>query len=119
VSPVVQLRSTVAANERRFGVAYQWSAPSEEYAARLDFVARANELDAALLLVVGEDDAPEFYESARRLGDALGDRAELITIPGMGHALAEEPGLEPAPQTPGAAAVDRHAVRWLQRHLAD
>jgi pimeloyl-ACP methyl ester carboxylesterase len=119
VSPVVQLRSTVAANERRFGVAYQWSAPSEEYAARLDFVARADELDAALLLMVGEDDAPEFHESARRLRDALGDRAELITIPGMGHALAEEPGLEPAPQAPGAAAVDRHAVRWLRQHLGD
>jgi hypothetical protein len=35
----------------------------------------------------------------------------------MGHALAEEPGTEPAPQTAHAAEVDRRAVAWLDRHL--
>jgi hypothetical protein len=35
----------------------------------------------------------------------------------MEHALAEEPGIEPAPQTPHAAAVDRLAVKWFQRRL--
>ncbi|MDQ3455639.1 MAG: hypothetical protein M3513_09325, partial [Actinomycetota bacterium] len=47
------------------------------------------------------------------------ERAELIVIDGMGHALAEEPGTEPAPQTAHAAEVDEHAVRWLRRHLVD
>jgi hypothetical protein len=35
----------------------------------------------------------------------------------MGHALAEEPGTEPAPQLPCAKAVDRLAVEWRRRHL--
>ena len=47
--------------------------------------------------------------------DATPERVELATVPGMAHALAEEPGIEPAPQTPHAAAVDRLAVQWFQR----
>ena len=43
--------------------------------------------------------------------------SRLETVPGMGHALAEEPGLEPAPQTAHAAAVDRIAAAWLGPHL--
>jgi hypothetical protein len=35
----------------------------------------------------------------------------------MGHALAEEPGIDPAPQSPQAAEVDRQAAGWLRRHL--
>jgi hypothetical protein len=35
----------------------------------------------------------------------------------MAHALAEEPGIEPAPQVPHAAEVDRHAVRWFRQYL--
>jgi hypothetical protein len=65
-----------------------------------------------------------FREPAAALRDALArryaeaDRVDLVTIPGMGHALADEPGLEPAPQNAHVAEVDRHAVRWLRRHLA-
>jgi pimeloyl-ACP methyl ester carboxylesterase len=120
VSPVVQLRAVVEAMERQYGVSYPWSARSEEVAGRLDFVARAAELgDAAVLLVVGEDDdVAGFREPAERLHAAIGPaRSELVMIPGMAHALAVEPGVEPAPQTPAAAAVDAHAVRWLRRHL--
>jgi hypothetical protein len=44
-------------------------------------------------------------------------RVDLIVVPRMAHALAEEPGLQPAPQTAPAVEVDRLAVGWLRRHL--
>jgi dienelactone hydrolase len=129
VSPVVQLRSVVGAMERRFNAPYSWSEASHEVARRLDFVARAEEItdrqrDPAVLLVVGEeDDVSGFRQPAVELRDALAerysapDRAELVLVPGMGHALAEEPGIVPTPQTEAAAEVDRLAVRWFRRHL--
>jgi hypothetical protein len=40
----------------------------------------------------------------------------LVEIPGMGHAFAEEPGLEAAPQTSEAARVDDVVVKWFQQH---
>jgi hypothetical protein len=36
----------------------------------------------------------------------------------MTHALAEEPGLQPAPQTAQAAQVDAALVDWFHRHLS-
>ncbi len=127
VSPLVQLKAVVDSFGRRFGWAYPWSGPSLEIARRLDFVARAAELarsEPAVLLVVGEDDDAEgFLQPASRLRDALTDayrdpdRVDLVVVPGMAHAMAAEPGDDPAPQTEHAAVVDRHAVAWLQRHL--
>ncbi|TQM14930.1 alpha/beta hydrolase family protein [Pseudonocardia kunmingensis] len=123
VSPVSRLESVVAAVGRLFGVEYPWSEPSLEVARRLDFVARAAEVAAcpATLLVVGaEDDEEGFRQPAARLRDALVQRSvttDLVVVPGMGHALAEEPGIEPAPQLPAAAEVDRLAVDWFTRHL--
>jgi pimeloyl-ACP methyl ester carboxylesterase len=129
VSPVVQLRSVVGAMERRFEAPYSWSEASEEVARRLDFVTRAEEIverqhEPAVLLVVGEeDDEAGFRQPAIELRNALAerysspDRAELVVVPGMAHALAEEPGIAPAPQIPAAAEVDRLAVEWLRRHL--
>jgi hypothetical protein len=35
----------------------------------------------------------------------------------MAHALADEPGVDPAPQVPHAATVDRHASAWLAARL--
>lgn len=116
VSPMVQLRRKIEAGERLFGFEYQWSAESEAVADRLDFVARAGELAAPAMLVVGEDDDRAFREPAAALASAW-QGSELVTVPGMGHALAEEPGVEPAPQTAHAAVVDRHAVGWFERHL--
>ena len=130
VSPVVRLRSMVAAMERRFGAPYGWSGRSEAIADRIDFVARAGEIvdrqqDPAVLLVVGEDDDVEgFRRPAIELRDALversgdRDRASVELVSGMGHALADEPGIAPAPQTAAAEQVDRLAVEWLRRHLA-
>ena len=124
VSPLVQLRAAVDAIGRQFGVSYPWSEPSLAVARRLDFLARADELAAhgepAVLLVVGEEDDQEgFRQPAARLRDALSARSEvdMVVVPGMVHALAEEPGMEPAPQTPHATEVDRLAVDWLGRHL--
>lgn len=128
VSPLVQLTAVVEANERHYDLTYDWSEPSRQVVRRLDFVARAGEIashgEPAMLLVVGDkDDAPGVREPAQRLQQELGarytdsSRAELVAIPGMGHPLAEEPGVEPAPQTAHAAQVDAHAVRWLARHL--
>ena len=38
-------------------------------------------------------------------------------VEGMAHAFADEPGVEPAPQTPQAVEVDRIATDWLNQHL--
>ncbi len=125
VSPAIQLAGVVAANERRFGVTYPWTEQSRAVAERLDFVARAGELvkrDAAVLLVVGAlDDEEGIRAPAEQLWQVLSghapDRTALTSIPGMAHALAEEPGLDPAPQTPQAARVDTVVAGWLHRHL--
>lgn len=125
VSPAIRLESVVARYERLWDFTYPWGERSRAVAERLDFVARADELaarDAATLLVVGAlDDAEGFREPAEQLREALArrspERAKLIEIPGMGHPLAEEPGLEPAPQTAHAAEVDAAVARWFGRHL--
>ena len=127
VSPLVRLRPTVDALARRYAVTYSWSQASSEVAARLDGVARVDELarrEPAVLAVVGADDDVEgFRRPAEQLHEALvaryadPSRVGLVVVPGMGHALAEEPGLEPAPQTAAAREVDRLAVDWFRRHL--
>jgi len=128
VSPVIQLAEVVAANERRFGVSYPWSDASRAVAARLDFVARAGELamrdpQPAILLVTGTEDDPAFPLQAQRLQHELRQRYKdpkrvgLISIPGMGHAFAAEPGVEPAPQTAEAKLVDAAVTDWFGRHF--
>ena len=128
VSPVIQLTEVVAANERRFGVSYPWSDASKAVAARFDFVSRAGELAArdaqpAILLVTGTEDDPAFLRQAQRLQAELRqrytnpERVGLTSIPGMGHAFAAEPGIEPAPQTAGAKLVDTALTDWFRRYL--
>ncbi len=117
VSPVTQLTALVAAMSARYGVTYGWSAESRAMAGRLDFVARAGEITVPTLLVVGEkDDQEGVLDPAAALHAALPGSA-LETVPGMAHAFADEPGVDAAPQTADAAAVDRLAVDWLRRHL--
>ena len=91
---------------------------SDAVAARLDFVDRAGEITAPTLLVVGADDDEEASSPPAAALRAALPGSELVTVPGMEHALAEEPGVEPAPQTESAAAVDRLATDWFRRHLA-
>jgi predicted esterase len=121
ISPALRLASVVAANERRFGVTYQWSEDARAVAAELDFVARAPELaqhGGRTLLVVGaEDDKEGIADPAEELAAALvaeGHEATVERIAGMAHAIADEPGLEPAPQTAVAAAVDEVVSAWLR-----
>jgi pimeloyl-ACP methyl ester carboxylesterase len=123
VSPAVQLEALVRAGERAFGMAYPWSDESLRQCAQLDLVARAGDIakrDVPVLLVVGDKDDDEFRVSAERMWQALSGAGEpgrysLITVPGMGHALAEEPGIEAAPQTTHAARVDAIVAQWLNR----
>jgi pimeloyl-ACP methyl ester carboxylesterase len=123
VSPLAQLWPAVEALSRGYGVEYPWTPASLEVARRLDFVGRADEVavcPATLLVVGADDDEDGFREPAARLHAALGQRSvttDLVVVPGMGHALAEEPGVEAAPQLPHAAEVDRLAVDWFARHL--
>lgn len=117
VSPVTQLRPVVVANGRIYGVTYEWTPAADAVAERFDFVARAAELTAPVLLVVGADDDPDGIAGpAAALHKAL-PGSELVTVPGMGHALAEEPGTEAAPQIPAAEAVDALVTDRLAAHL--
>jgi predicted esterase len=122
VSPLVQLRPVVTVLARQFGIDYRWTPESEAVADRMDLVARAAGFAGTpVRLVVGADDnADAFLHPAEHLRDALtagGTAADLHVIEGMGHALAEEPGLDPAPQTAPAARVDALAVAWLGQAL--
>lgn len=122
VSPAIRLRSIVQAGERAMGVSYRWSPASEAAADRFDFLRRAAEVAAArppTLIVVGELDDPGFRGDAATLSNELGahypdpERSLLVEIPAMGHALADEPGVEPAPQTEHAKEVDAAVTRWF------
>ncbi len=125
VNPAVRMRSAVELIEAGSGQAYPWTAESHKTADELDFVARAGDLTAQppLLLVSGELDYPALRTDAAALVDALRaryahpDEVELTTVPDLPHPLAEEPGLEPAPQLPAAGVVDEILTRWLLRQL--
>ena len=128
VNPAVRIRSVVglvrlvmAGSDQE----YPWTAESRKVADELDFVARAEDLSTQppLLLVSGERDHPDLRTDSAALVDALRERyahpdeVELITVPELAHPLAEEPGLEPAPQLPTARAVDEILTQWFLRRL--
>jgi dienelactone hydrolase len=125
VNPAVRIRSVVPLVEGLAGQAYRWTAESRKVADELDFVARAADLTARppLLLVSGERDHPELRTDAAALVDELRDQyahpdeVELTTVPDLAHPLADEPGLEPAPQLPTAKAVDEILTQWFLRQL--
>lgn len=128
ISPLLDLRLAVAAAERRYGVTYTWTPAAEAIADRLDIAARAGAITSthgqpAILSIVGADDDAEFHDAAAGLRDALApayrDRSRLAleVVAGMGHAFADDPGIDAAPQTREAAEVDRPAIAWLRRHL--
>ncbi len=127
VNPGVRVRSAVGLVEGLAGHPYEWTAEARRVADELDFVARAREITAQppLLLVSGEQDHPALRTDAADLVAALRrryarpDEVELVTVPDLAHPLADEPGLEPAPQGPAAAAVDGILTRWFVRRLTD
>ncbi|MFL6124459.1 alpha/beta hydrolase family protein [Actinophytocola sp.] len=98
------------------GGTYPWDADTNALADELDFVKRAGELRVPLLVVSGEQDDPPFRVDAAALADAA-PHAELLTVPGLAHPLADEPGLAPAPQLPLAKQVDDALTGWFTRHL--
>jgi len=118
LSPMLQLRALIDAVSPFFG-GYTWTPESDAVAARMDFVARADEVTAggaAIRIVAGSDDnEAAFLVPAREF--ARTTAADLHELPGVGHALAEEPGVDAAPQTAGAARADALAADWLQTQL--
>jgi hypothetical protein len=113
VSPLLQLRPMIDAVSPQFG-GYDWTAAAE----RLDYEARASELvasGAAIRIIVGADDEQAIVSSALTVAAAVG--ADVQLLDDMEHALAEEPGIEPAPQTEVAKRVDPIAAEWLREHL--
>ncbi|MBB5802820.1 dienelactone hydrolase [Saccharothrix ecbatanensis] len=117
VNAAIRMRSVVDL----FPGDYPYDAESEKAVDSLDFLAKADAIAgrAPLLVVSGELDHPGLRADALSLADALGERSELLSIPGLAHPLADEPGIEPAPQLPLAREVDAGLVTWFRRHLAD
>lgn len=119
VSPMLQLRPLIDVFSPRFGAPYHWHPEAAAAADRMDFVARAHELTAsgaALRVIAGADDEPDAtLAPTRDFVAATG--ADLQLIEGVGHALADSPGAEPAPQTAAAARYDALATDWFRRHL--
>jgi dienelactone hydrolase len=115
VNGAIRMRSVVDL----FPGEYRYDVASEQVVDDLDFVAKADVIAgrAPLLVVSGELDHPALRADAFDLVDAVGDRAELLSIPGLAHPLADEPGIEPAPQLPLARKVDAGLTMWFQRHL--
>ncbi|MEE2037368.1 prolyl oligopeptidase family serine peptidase [Nocardiopsis sp. CT-R113] len=126
VNPAVRVSAGVELLAAGLGQPYGWTAESRRAADDLDFVGRAGELsgEPPLLLVSGEHDHPALREDAFSLVKALRgryarpDEIELTTVPGLAHPLADEPGLEPAPQLPATVAVDEVLTQWFVRRFA-
>nr|WP_184906415.1 prolyl oligopeptidase family serine peptidase [Amycolatopsis umgeniensis] len=129
VNPAVRGRSVVGLVETMLEQPYQWNDEANQAADRLDFVARSGEISARetqvpLLAVSGEEDFPAFRADTDELVEALrGQYAEpddvhLTRVPGLAHPLAEDPGIDPAPQLPIAKVVDDAVTEWLVRHLS-
>jgi pimeloyl-ACP methyl ester carboxylesterase len=72
----------------------------------------------ALIVVTGyDDDAGTRLWSALNARTGVAARASLVTLPHIRRALADEPGVEPAPQNPDAARVDSAVTDWFRRNL--
>ncbi|SMD17540.1 alpha/beta hydrolase [Kibdelosporangium aridum] len=117
VNGLIRVRTGVSLIESIWGNPYPWNAESAAAADALDFVARAGDIGATPLLVVsGDEDHPGFRTDAKELADSL-PNAELAGVPDLAHPLAEEPGMQPAPQSPLAKKVDERLTQWFLRHV--
>jgi dipeptidyl aminopeptidase/acylaminoacyl peptidase len=115
VNAAIRMRSVVSL----FPGDYPYDAESEKAVESMDFIPKAGTIAVRtpLLVVSGELDHPGLRADAVQLVDAMGERAELLSIPGLAHPLADEPGIEPAPQLPLAREVDAGLTRWFRRRL--
>jgi pimeloyl-ACP methyl ester carboxylesterase len=116
VSPVSQLSPVIAANARRFEITYTWTDESRAVADYYDFVRRAEEIKVPLLIVTGAEDDIAVREPAELAHKEIA-QSELVVIQGMGHALADGPGLDPTPQNEDAKRVDAEFTRWFKKYL--
>jgi len=116
VNPLVRARTVVDLLDKNRDHTYPWDPATNALADSLDFVKRATEITVPLLVVSGEQDDPPFRVDAAALADAA-PHAELRVVPNLAHPLADEPGLEPAPQRPTAKLVDDALTDWFTRHL--
>ncbi len=117
-NPLLDLRTMIDAVSPAFG-GYSWTARGATAAARIDYVGRAHEVaaaGAAIRVISGRADEPWFIASTDAFAAAAG--ADLQRVVGVGHALADEPGIAPAPQTDAARAYDALAVDWFARRLS-
>jgi pimeloyl-ACP methyl ester carboxylesterase len=116
VNAAIRMRSVVDL----FPGDYPYDEESEKAVDSLDFVARAGAVAgrAPLLVVSGELDHPALRTDAKDLVAAVGEGAELVSIPGLAHPLADEPGIEPAPQWSTTREVDARLTTWFRRQLA-
>jgi pimeloyl-ACP methyl ester carboxylesterase len=106
INPAVRTESVVAVNEDH-DFRYTWTEQARQQAAKLDIVAAATDVRASVLLVIGEDEYPEFRPDQDALLAALGAQASQVTIAGMDHTLVGD-----AP-----ARVDRVITDWLGQHF--
>ena len=119
INPVVSLRRTIDALSALHGLEYTWTRSADAFAERADFLLRAGELTGtAVRYITGADDMQDtIVKPVEEVVAALAGTADHRVVGGMGHALAEEPGTDPAPQTAHAADVDRLATEWFKQHL--
>ncbi|MQY31934.1 alpha/beta hydrolase family protein [Nocardia aurantia] len=125
LNPAARVGSAVRYVEAMAGHPYEWSDRSRKVADELDFVSRTRELTTVppILLISGELDHPEFRADAADLVAAMRERnphtgtVEHVSVPDLAHPLADEPGMEPAPQRPTAAAVDAILTRWFTERI--
>lgn len=126
VNPVIDPSQVLAAREQRLGVAYPWGEESREIAAWLDFTDRAEDLAreprTPLLIINGRYDEVIRPGHGQLLHDALAPyhrphTLRHIVLPDLAHAIGPEPGLAPAPPTPGTVLADRALTEWFHLHL--
>jgi dienelactone hydrolase len=115
VNPAVRARSVVELLQDTIGGPYLWNEQPRAAADRLDFVARAGDIAARtpqppLLVISGELDFPMLRADAAEL-------VGLTTVANLPHPLAEQPGLEPAPQLSATKVVDEAMTQWFLCHL--
>ena len=122
INPVVRLRDTIDALSAFHGTHYTWAPQTAALAERIDFVRRAADLSGtAIRFVTGADDMVDAIidpvAAAVPALRAAGGTVDWQVVPDMAHALADEPGVDAAPQTPHAAIVDGLATDWFRRSL--
>lgn len=125
VNPIASPAPVLPRVQRR---PYRWTDTAREIATWLDFTGRGAELaarnpQAAILIINGGRDDVVRPEHGAALYDALrlhygtDDRLKHIVVPDLAHPLGPEPGLEPAPPSPGPVLADKALTEWFVRHL--